>query len=303
MPDGERISRGLSIDLDFSVEAVHVLLATLRAGRTSVNMAFRAVRDGLERCVEVWLLFDFVGLSWLLPTHLPSEFDNPAAAMSVRFEQFDFSRSNSSMDISGVLNWFNVSASRASAEPVPPLCAVVDEDQRQLNPLDVMDLAARDVSWLCGKFVYMPIVNSNKLVLDLGPRNALYPTGLLLWIHPPPEGLLHLRVSGFSEVTGDCRVILSTHMLEFSTHAFEETKQYILCRAPITPSLRELYRMFQFSMTSDSDSETVSKLLEIELFGDYLQDLTPEVLTTQPQRFHFQEDYADFTHGTFVPEP
>lgn len=190
-----------SIDLDFSIDAVQVLLATLRAARSSVNLAFRAVQNGLAKSgVEVVLLFDYVGLSWLLPTHLPSEFDSSSSAMSARFEHFDFSSSSSGMDISGVLHFIHVSRqapTQRTETQFVPFCAVVQEDSRRLDLLEVADLVARDSTWSCGKFIYMPLTSDRKLVLDLGPRRALYPTGMLLWIHPPPQGnpeVPHARV-------------------------------------------------------------------------------------------------------------
>ncbi|CAE8607519.1 unnamed protein product, partial [Polarella glacialis] len=112
--------------------------------------------------------------------------------------------------------------------------------------------------------------------------------------------LLHLTLCAFSEVTGEAKVILQCHMLEFGPHVLREATDFILCHAPITPSLRELYRMFRLEV--DFEGDVSSKLFEIELFGDYLGGLAPQALACQPPRFHFTPDYASFTQGSFVPE-
>eukprot|EP00933_Yihiella_yeosuensis_P063618 TRINITY_DN66814_c0_g1_i1.p1 TRINITY_DN66814_c0_g1~~TRINITY_DN66814_c0_g1_i1.p1 ORF type:complete len:220 (-),score=26.09 TRINITY_DN66814_c0_g1_i1:63-722(-) len=211
------------------------------------------------------------------------------------------------MDTSGVLHYLNShSRNRSSDESEEygsqegSLFAVVREKERQLDVLEVADLVERDHTWRCGKLIYMPLTEERKLIIDLGPRKALSPTGLLLWINPPPRGWIHLKLTAFSEVTAKTKVILQCHMLEFGEHVLRETTDFILCHAPITPSLRELYRMFQLEVAFDG--EFPSKLMEIELFGDYLSSLEEEVLLCQPPRFQFEEEYASFTQGIFVPD-
>eukprot|EP00930_Biecheleria_cincta_P051522 TRINITY_DN36717_c0_g1_i1.p1 TRINITY_DN36717_c0_g1~~TRINITY_DN36717_c0_g1_i1.p1 ORF type:complete len:378 (+),score=52.74 TRINITY_DN36717_c0_g1_i1:64-1197(+) len=304
----------LTIELDFSLEAVHVLLATLRAARSSVNLAFRAVQDGLARCgVEVRLLFDYVGITWLLPTHLPSDFDDPAAAMSVRYDHFDFSCSTNSMDISGVIHFIHahkylapspvVSAVTGYQKEGPqPLYAVVNERERRLDILDVQKEIERDRTWRCGKFIYMSLSIDRKLVLDLGSGHALFPTGMLLWISPPPRDTVHLTLSAFSEITGETKAIMTCHMLEFGPHVLREQTDFILCRVPITPSLRELYRMFCLQVEFEAGNDAPSKLFEVEFFGDYLSALAKEALHCQRPRYCFLSEYEGFARGVFEPE-
>jgi len=298
--EGGKDGPDLSLDLDFSIEAVQVLLTTLRAARTSVDLAFKAVQGGMRSCaVEVPMLFDYVGLAWLLPTHLPSEFDALASAMAASFEHLEGSTACSS-DISGVLRFLHLSPS--ATERQEPMCAVVDERARTLDVLELKELAVQDKAFSSGKMVYMPLIGDRQLVLDLGPGSAVCPSGLVLWISPPPRScMLHVAVSALSELSGKTYTLLRCHL-----HQSEcERHQSVLARLPITPSLRALYRMFrltfEFSRRGSSRLPPPCTLLELELFGDYVECLPPEVLTHGPARFQFDPEYGDFSRRVFAP--
>jgi len=287
----------LTIDLDFSPDAVQVLLTTLRAARSNLNLAFRAVQLGLVRCgVEVNLLFDYVGLAWLLPTHLPSEFDEPSQAMAVHFDFLEGGPSKRDKDMAGVLRFIHAT----SVEPREPLCAVVSESKQQLSVLEIDELATTDRAFACGKITDMPLNDNLHLILDFGTGRALYPTGLVLWIVPSSsDQVLFLTVTALSEISGQSKVILKSHI-----HRSEMgTYDLVFCRLPVSPSLRELYRMFrltlEFERRYDDPAIVHSSLAEIELFGDYMTCLIPDVLAIQPPRFHFHNDYARYKHGVF----
>lgn len=290
----------LTIDLDFSMEAVQVLLATLRAARSSVNLAFKAVQCGLDSAcgVELLLLFDYVGLGWLLPTRMPSEFDDPSRAMEARFEHFDFNNAWRSVDVTGVLHYLHIAP--PGVRGWQQLCAVVLERAMQLNALDAV-LVSRETAWSAGKNIKMPLTGEHKLILDLGPGSALFPTGIFFCIHPPPPSrVTHITVSALSEITGESRVILRCHMPVFCQCGPDQS-DYVLIRAPVAPWLRELFRMFMFSVTFE-DAGDLSWLEEVELFGDYVGCLHPEATSCRPPLFHFKEEYASYTQGTFVLE-
>lgn len=290
----------LSLDLDFAMGAVQALLTTLRAARTSVDLAFRAVQGGMRTCaVELPLLFDYIGLTWLLPRHLPSEFDSEASAMAVDFEYFSGDTSRVS-DISGVLRFLHLSPT--FTEQQQPMCAVVDERAQTLDVLELRELAVQDKAFSSGKLVYMPLIGDRQLVLDLGPGAALNPSGLVLWISPPPRNcMLHIAVSALSELTGNTCTVLRCHL-----HQSEcDQHQSVLARLPITPSLRALYRMFrltfEFSRRGSSRLPPPCTLLELELFGDYVERLPQEVLLGDTPRFQFDPAYADFIRRVFKP--
>merc|ERR1712070_1025335 len=144
----------------------------------------------------------------------------------------------------------------------------------------------------------MPLNNELQLVLDFGTGHSLFPTGLVLWIHSPSqERMLFITVTARSEITGQTKVIVKSHM-----HRSElEHADFVLCRLPITPSLRELYRMFMVTFEfgpSETEGDLIySKLAEIEFFGDYLPSLLPEVLSIAPQPFHFRDEYMIYSRG------
>merc|ERR1712050_114475 len=132
------------------------------------------------------------------------------------------------------------------------------------------------------------------------------PSGLVLWISPPPSYPLQFVMHAFSEVTGETSALLKFDMDCFCQGS-EKDLQYILCRVPVSPSLRKLYRMFQLAVVyslrdgEDEEDEDPSDLVEIELFGDYIGGIPLDVmLESHRPLLHFQECYANYASGKHV---
>ncbi|CAE7224687.1 GAPC1 [Symbiodinium sp. CCMP2592] len=291
------------IFLDHDPAAVAAVLTAFANVRFGTPEALGAIRHAAAQIAPALRpLLHFLGLEWLCGLHFASSFDD-SRACSARCKE-DLSRDGfvCSMDI---LQHLAEGAGKNSWTQLPEI-ALLDEQ--------VELYGVGDEAFLLEQGGFVPLGEARcwdvpgegdcqwsfapqtRMVLDLGPSRAVWPTGLKMALLVPDllastdAFSLDIRLEGVGEFQ-EATEILALAVFRIRGRESGSHASSFLCDLPVPENRQSAFRMLRLSATLQ---DRRVGCLSLQIYGDLFQNLPLELRAFPRDNFAFTAEYSKY---------